>query len=202
MSKKEKIHKPLHVEIELLLSECNISLATYHGGKLNGVDCQRFMNYATTIFSKIHAKKPGEPTQEDYDILEKSVANLNYLWTQAHLNFTPKLHSTLEHSLDHMGQFNGIGDMLEDDVEHMQQIAAKMEARVLVHSKMEPMQNSCEIREAMENSIQLSKRTFKNELQTYSKLNEAKEERESKRMENVTKNCTDSGSSSWQKQLA
>ena len=37
----------------------------------------------------------------------------------------------------------------------------------------------------MENSIQLSKRTFKNELQTYSKLTEAKEERESKRMETL-----------------
>ncbi len=55
--------------------------------------------------------------------------------------------------------------------------------QALVHSKMEAMQNSREIREAMENSIQLSKRTFKNEL----KLNEAKEERESKRMETLQK---------------
>jgi hypothetical protein len=60
--------------------------------------------------------------------LETSVANLHYRWTQAHLNFIPKLHSTLEHSLDHMRRFNGIGNMLEDDVEHIHQIAAKIEA--------------------------------------------------------------------------
>jgi hypothetical protein len=52
MSKK-KNHKPLHVEIELLLSEYIISLAAYHGGKLNGVDCLRFMHYASTIFFEI-----------------------------------------------------------------------------------------------------------------------------------------------------
>jgi hypothetical protein len=57
--------------------------------------------------------------------------------------------------------------------------------QVLVHSKMEVMRNSREIREAMENSIQLSKRTFKNELQTNSKLSEAKEERERRRMETL-----------------
>jgi hypothetical protein len=57
--------------------------------------------------------------------------------------------------------------------------------QALVHSKMEAVQNSREIREAIENSIQLSKRTFKNEVQTYSKLTEAKEEHESKRMETL-----------------
>jgi hypothetical protein len=49
--RKEKIYKPSHVEIELLLSEYNISSAAYIGGKLNGVDCQCFMHYA--IFSEI-----------------------------------------------------------------------------------------------------------------------------------------------------
>jgi hypothetical protein len=77
-------------------------------------------------------------------------------------------------------------------VEHIHQIAAKIEARVsrmknksgqaLVHSKMEAMQNSREIREAMDNSMQLSKRTFKNDLQTNLKLSEAKEQRERRRM--------------------
>jgi hypothetical protein len=108
---------------------------------------------------------------------------------------TPKLHSTLEHSLDHMRRFNGISDMLEDDVEHIHQIAAKIEVQVsrmknksgqaLVHSKMEVMQNSHEIREAMDNSMQLSKRTFKNDLQTNLKLSEAKEQRERRRMETL-----------------
>ncbi len=232
-AKKQKIEKPIHVEIELLLNEFNISAAAYHGGKLNGVDCRRFMHYSCAIFSDIQTillnsqnpercsdsiirreselhrdilvvldticsrlrKKTGEPTQEDYDIFQASIANLNYLWLQAHLNFTPKLHSTVEHSLDHMRRFNGIGDMLEDDVEHIHQIAAKIEARVSrmknknaqanVHSKMEAMQNSREIREATEKSVQLSKRVLKNELQTASKVGERKQERENKQMETL-----------------
>jgi hypothetical protein len=57
--------------------------------------------------------------------------------------------------LDHIRQFHGIGGMLEDDVEHIHQIAAKIEVRVsqmknkseqaLVHSKVKVMQNSHEI---------------------------------------------------------
>jgi hypothetical protein len=104
-----------------------------------------------TICSKL-CKKTGQATEEDLDVLEVSIANLNFLWLQANLNFTPKLHSTLEHSLDHMKRFNGIVDMLEGDVELIHQIAAKIEARVSrmknknaqanVHSKMEAMQNS------------------------------------------------------------
>jgi len=210
-AKKQKIEKPIHVEIELLLNEFNISAAAYHGGKLNGVDCRCFMHYSCAIFSDIQTillnsqnpercsdsiiRRESELHRDIYDILQASIANLNYLWLQAHLNFTPKLHSTVEHSLDHMRRFNGIGDMLEDDVEHIHQIAAKIEARVSqmknknaqanVHSKMEAMQNSREIREATEKSVQLSKRVLKNELQTASKVVEAKEERESKRMETL-----------------
>ena len=89
------------------------------------------------------------------DVVEASVANLNYLWSKAQMSFTPKLHGTLHHALDHMKRHNGFGDMLEDDVEHTHQIAAKIEARVSrmknkkgqanVHSKMEAMQNSREV---------------------------------------------------------
>ncbi len=37
--KKQKNEKPIHVEIDLLLNEYNISASAYHGGKQNGVDC-------------------------------------------------------------------------------------------------------------------------------------------------------------------
>jgi hypothetical protein len=70
-----------------------------------------------------------------------------------------------------MSRFNGIGDMLEDDVEHIHQKAAKIESRIgwmknkehqaIVHSRLEALQNSREIREAMESSISASKRNFK-----------------------------------------
>jgi hypothetical protein len=51
--KKQKVKKPMHAEIELLLNEFNISAAAYHGGKLNGVDCQHLMHNACTIFTEI-----------------------------------------------------------------------------------------------------------------------------------------------------
>ena len=102
------------------------------------------MHYSCAIFSEIQTillnsqnpercsdsiiRRESELHRDIYDILQASIANLNYLWLQAHLNFTPKLHSTVEHSLDRMRCFNGIGDMLADDVEHIHQIAAYIKA--------------------------------------------------------------------------
>jgi len=111
-----------------------------------------------TTCSKL-CKRTGEAVEKACNVFEVSIANLNLLSLQANLSFTPQLHSTLEHLLDHMGHFNGIADMLEDDVEHIHLIAAKIEAWVRksakanVHSKMEAMQNSREIQEATEKSV-------------------------------------------------
>ena len=41
----------------------------------------------------------------------------------AGLSYTPKVHSVLAHAMDQM-KLEGIGDMLEDDVEHIHQITA------------------------------------------------------------------------------
>jgi hypothetical protein len=96
---------------------------------LNSQNPERCVNQSCTeIFLLCLTLFAQDLTQEDYNILEVSIANLNYLWLQAHLNFTPKLHSTVEHSLDRMRCFNGIGDMLADDVEHIHQIAAYIKA--------------------------------------------------------------------------
>ena len=148
-----------------------------------------------TICSKLRIKT-GQPQQQDFKILEHAISNLNYLWAKARLSFTPKVHSTIEHSLDHMKRFNGIGNMLEDDVEHIHQIAAKIEAQVsrmknknhqaLVHSKLEHMQNTREIREVTEQSILLSKQNFKKrnlELCATTKLAKAKIDRDYNRIE-------------------
>jgi len=51
----------------------------------------------------------------------------DYLWKVANLSYTPKIHSILVHELDEMKQLQGIGDMLEDDVEHIHQMAARIE---------------------------------------------------------------------------
>ncbi len=81
-----------------------------------------------TICSRL-CKKMGEATPEDFYVVEASVANLNYLWSKAQMSFTPKLHRTLDHASDHMKRHTGFGDMVEDDVEHIHQIAVKIEAR-------------------------------------------------------------------------
>jgi hypothetical protein len=70
-----------------------------------------------------------------------------------------------------MKRFDGIEDMLEDDVEYIHQKAAKIETQIgrmknkehqaFVHSRLEAMQNSREIKEAMESSIARSKKNFK-----------------------------------------
>jgi hypothetical protein len=71
-----------------------------------------------------------EPRDEDYDILQKALQNLDYLWKNTGLSYTPKLHSELVHAMEQMRECQGIGDMLEDDVEHIHQLAAKIEARI------------------------------------------------------------------------
>jgi hypothetical protein len=59
-AKKQKIEKPMHAEIELLLNKFNISAAAYHGGKLNGVDFRRLMQNACTIFTEIQKSQNPE----------------------------------------------------------------------------------------------------------------------------------------------
>jgi hypothetical protein len=99
--------------------------------------------------------KYGEPQAQDYNILHQAMSNLNYLWSKANLSYTPKIHTYLKHAIDQMKRFNGIGDKLEDDVEHIHQKAVTMETRIghmknkehqaFVHSRLEAMQNSREI---------------------------------------------------------
>jgi hypothetical protein len=123
-----------------------------------------------TIASKIHMKHQ-EPQQEDYCILEKALTNLDYLWKTANLSYTPKIHSVLVHAMEQMKRCQGIGDMLEDDVEHVHQMAARIEARTsrmtnkaqqpLIHSKIEAVQNSQQIKGKIEMSQQNAKRIFK-----------------------------------------
>ncbi len=59
-----------------------------------------------------------EQEEEDYSILQKALKNLDYLWKNAGLSYTPKLHNVLAHALNQIRECQGIEDMLEDDVEH------------------------------------------------------------------------------------
>jgi len=150
-----------------------------------------------TISSKVRMKY-GEPNEEDFAVLEKALQNLDFLWKSAGLSYTPKVHGVLVHALDQIKECQGIGDMLEDDVEHIHQIAAKIEARItrmkdktrqaFVHSKIEAIQNSQEIKAKVTESQQNAKRKFKKrnqELDSEQRNIKLKVERDSNRMETL-----------------
>jgi hypothetical protein len=97
----------------------------------------------------------GEPNQTHYEAAEKHLKNLFKLWSAVNLSFTPKVHSLLVHALEQVQLFQGIGDTLEDDIEHMHQISARIESRVsqmknkdqqaLVHSRLEAIASNVEV---------------------------------------------------------
>ena len=142
--------------------------------------------------------KHQKPEEHDYDISTKALYNLDYLWKVAGLSHTPKIHSVLVHALEQMRKSKGIGDMLEDDVEHIHQIAARIESRTsrmknkaqqaFVHSKIEHIQNSQEIKAKLELSQQKAKQNFKRrnvELDSGMKKTKLKLERDSSRLETL-----------------
>jgi hypothetical protein len=61
------------------------------------------------------------------------------------------MHSLLNHGPEHMRRFEGIEDLLEDNIEHMHQTSARIEVRTsrlknksqkaFVHSNIEVVQN-------------------------------------------------------------
>jgi hypothetical protein len=81
------------------------------------------------LTSKIRMKN-SELLEEDYVVAEKHLRNLHYLWTQAKLSFTPKIHGLLSHAAPQMRYFQGIRDTLEDDVECIHQISLQIESHV------------------------------------------------------------------------
>jgi hypothetical protein len=149
------------------------------------------------LTSKIRMKN-GEPQEEDYVAAEKHLRNLHYLWTQAKLSFTPKIHGLLSHAVPQMRHFHGIGDTLEDDFERIHQISAQIESWVSrmknkgqqahVHLKMEAIQNCYLVKEKIEASQTLSKRVFKKrnqELCAHKRGKRLKIERDSSRSETM-----------------
>jgi hypothetical protein len=124
-----------------------------------------------TISSKLRMRY-GEPQETDYEVLQKALDNLKHLWHSAGLPHTPKLHSLLTHTVKQMRLFGGIGDILEDDVEKMHQIAGQFEhrsarlknpdTRALVHAKMEALSHNKDVQHHVAHSRKLSKRKFKN----------------------------------------
>jgi hypothetical protein len=62
-----------------------------------------------SISSKMRMKHGG-PTESNYEILKHSLMNLDFLWRQAGISFTPKIHGILYHACQQMKQLGGFGD--------------------------------------------------------------------------------------------
>jgi hypothetical protein len=152
-------------------------LSVSHPDRCNGSTIEHACNLYHDICGTLDSltlklrMKNGEPQESDYIVAEDNLVNLHYLWTQVQLNFTPKIHRLLCHSVKQMRRFQGIGDTLEDDVERIHQVSAQIESCISrmknknqqahVHSKMEAIQNSTSVKEQIQASQLLPKRLFK-----------------------------------------
>ncbi len=105
------------------------TLSYEHDGRCSDEYIQHFCDLNRSIFATldvIAAKlriKSGCTHEDECMTLEWSLKNLQQLWNDANLSHTPKLHALLPHAPKQMRKFKGIGDLLEEDVEKMHQIA-------------------------------------------------------------------------------
>jgi len=102
-----------------------------------------------------------------------------------------------------MSRLQGIGDMLEDDVEHIHQMAARIEMQTsrmnnkalkpFIHSKVEAIQNSHAIKEKITESQHNAKRAFKKRnpvtvpLEKNAKLKTERDKMRNEKMQNLEK---------------
>jgi len=76
------------------------------------------------------------------------------LWSNAGLSFTPNIHGMLGDVADQVESLGGIGDMLENDLEHLHQVSKRILDRTskikdvtkqsFAHSKIEAKKNNKE----------------------------------------------------------
>jgi hypothetical protein len=132
----------------------------------------------------------------DLSELRRAIESLDYLWEHAGLSFTPKIHGMLAHAADQVELLGGIGDMLEDDLEHLHQISKKISDRTsriknkhqqaLSHSQMESkLQNKEIISKTMESQLD-AKRVFKKaRVDSSERVAQAKQERDISRIDKL-----------------
>ncbi len=108
---------------------------------------------------------------EDFAILERSLVNLDYIWTQAGMHYTPEIHGVLSHAAEQINRLGGMSDRPEDDLEHLHQTSKQISHRTSKiknkiqqaesHSKIETMLNNKEIKAVTNKVKRESKREFK-----------------------------------------
>lgn len=72
---------------------------------------------AITIAFSILRKPYSTPTEADYAKLNILLSQVDKLWKQLDLSYTPKYHALKSHALPQMKKIGGLGDMLADSLE-------------------------------------------------------------------------------------
>jgi hypothetical protein len=122
------------------------------------------------ICSKLRIMR-GELNINDIQLLRRARESLNYLLSKAGMSFMPKIHGVLAHAMQQAERIGGIGDLLEDDLEHLHQISKKITdqtsriknkmQQARSHSQMEAKLNNREIMARTIQSKDESKHLFK-----------------------------------------
>ena len=160
--------------------------------------CDIFQDILVTldlICSKIRIKR-GELKENDIAELRRAQQSLDYLWSAAGLSFTPKIHGLLAHAVEQVERLKGIGDLLEDDLEHLHQMSKKITDRTSriknknqqarSHSQMEAKLYNAEIITRTQQSQAESKRVYKRKrVDAVQRAVIAKKERDEHRMETI-----------------
>jgi len=111
------------------------------------------------ICSKLRIKR-GESNINDIQLLRRARESLNYLWSKAGMSFTPKIHGVLAHVMQQAERIGGIGDLLEDDLEHLHQILKKItDQPSRIKNKMQQARSHSQM-EAKVNNSKIMARTI------------------------------------------
>ena len=147
------------------------------------------------IETKIRIER-GQLKENDISELKRATKSLDYLWNSAGLSFTPKIHGVLSHAVEQVECLQGIGDLLEDDLERLHQMSKKIATRTnrikkkngqaRSHSQMEAKLNNSEIIVQTLQSQAESKRVYKRKrVDAAEKAATAKKERDKNRIETI-----------------
>jgi len=180
---------------ELLLSIVHPQRCSEETIKARCNICRDILATLDLICSKNRIRQ-GNLQDNDLSELRRAIESLDYLWEHAGLSFTPKIHGMLAHAADQVELLGGIGDMLEDDLEHLHQISKKISDRTsriknkhqqaLSHSQMESkLQNKEIISKTMESQLD-AKRVFKKaRVDSSERVAQAKLERDISRIDKL-----------------
>jgi hypothetical protein len=77
----------------------------------------KHLRVALDIAFSILRMPSGAPKEEHFTMLKEAFGEVEKLWNELGLSYTPKFHALMRHALEQMRRIGGCGEMLEDRVE-------------------------------------------------------------------------------------